>query len=1591
MSAMSDPPCPSQSFAGNVPIHPRASLTAHSLADDNSSSGETAVDSVSFSRPSIKKRFTSSWVKRRVDKDDEDGIRGPTGLKVLHSSPEPLVDLIFVHGLRGGSIKTWRKGNDPRMFWPQLWLPMEPGLRNVSIHSFGYDSDWASTKSSILNVHDFGQSLLEEMRNSPHLRGNPSGPIILLGHSMGGLVVKKAFILARDIPDFSARIKCIFFLATPHRGSDYAATLNNILTASGIMSSRQYIDDLTTGSTSTELINNDFGKYANDIPIFSFYETLRMNLGFSSSLIVEKNSAILGSGFTNERVQYLNANHRDICKFESMDDPNYVTLKNALCSAIDDLLKDASKSGINRYKEQMKVLRSYLGISDRPDDHFPAVDGSCQWIDAREDFQDWRDPPDEFFLGTNNEATIRGPSIFWVHANPGTGKTYLAAHIVSQLRQFQLECAYYYFHVGNKSSHSLGYFLRSIAYQMAISNATIRQKLISLHEDGSSFDLDDARTIWTKIFKKGIFQVQVRTPQYWVIDALDECNKYQEFFTMIRGERPSFPLRIFITSRKVPDMQRLYRPLEGSVTLSCIEIPVKDSMDDIERYICSRIENLPIDTIADRKDLASKILQRSNACFLWVRLVLDELEQVYSNESILQVLENIPEGMVPYYERTIRAMAENKLEKHISRAVLLWTVASSRSLTISELSQALHLDINTVLPSAKSAVEGLCGQLVSTDTGSGLVSLVHPTAREFLLSEAAGDFRITKPTAHERIALACLQLLSSAEMQPPRNRRLLGANPSRKEPSPFLNYAMTQFSEHIYSASAETDKLLLAIDRFFRTNVLSWIERIAQKDDLHCLIRASKNLKAYLDRRAKYRSPLNSQVRNIDSWATDLSRIVTKFGAVLLQDPSSIYFIIPPLCPSNSAIYQQFGKRPDGLVIVGFKDSAWDDCIASVNFSEDSIPAAVSCGENLIAVGMESGDINLYNHRSCQKMGSIHYKYPIDLIHLTDKYVAACTTRSVVVRDLEGNMIWEKRIRFRCILLDSSEDSLIAISQHGHLLKWSLSNGTLLKDQTFIYRNHDSDTEPNALASKAPSLATISPDMELLAFGYRGGTVCLWDLETGELIGWAVDDENKLASILLFNPNPNINLLLVIYTNHNLSLYDTWSGSLVNSYKTSTDMGILSASCSPDGRTLSTIDTHGNLQIWDFESLSLLYHVLSPAASFRILSFTSDGSSLVDATDSNMRIWSPATLVRKNVEEDNSVSDDAVQLATIEGQYESLRMSRITALCAHPRLSIIFAGKYTGQVIIFNTETGQQVSDLYSHSPTAFITELAVSKNNYIASSDANGDLLVWKLATSTSSMLNCESLLLRASLSAQVTQLCFSADDSFLLVATARSDTVYSMKDGSCVGSLSFEPHERHVCRWIRGLSQGGEEEFLLLNNHVLKRYSANTFPTKLDHPEINLEYDLAVGDVETGINSALIQPESQVLLLEVHHNSGYLSSSTVFLFDLKCVLDGAGTPTLRPLNDLLPRCSRHFIGVSQRTKSLVFLHRDSWLCSIDIGNTLARQFSRHFFVPNEYVPSNHPVLPIKSADDNIVFCLHGELAIVKNGLKFREIQTIE
>lgn len=114
---------------------------------------------------------------------------------------------------------------------------------------------------------------------------------------MGGLVIKKAYLLARQNEqylDIANRIQSMFFLATPHRGSDSATLLNNILRATPFRNSKQYVTDIARNSTALSVINDEFRLLGDEVHIWSFYETMKSRVGLNSIMIVDRDSAVIG-------------------------------------------------------------------------------------------------------------------------------------------------------------------------------------------------------------------------------------------------------------------------------------------------------------------------------------------------------------------------------------------------------------------------------------------------------------------------------------------------------------------------------------------------------------------------------------------------------------------------------------------------------------------------------------------------------------------------------------------------------------------------------------------------------------------------------------------------------------------------------------------------------------------------------------------------------------------------------------------------------------------------------------------------------------------------------------------------------------------------------------------------------------------------------------------------------------------------------------------------------------------------------------------------------------------------------------------------
>lgn len=203
----------------------------------------------------LTERYRPAPAKELTD-EDEFKVGNRIGLTELSSPEEPLIDFVFVHGLRGGSFKTWRKYDDPSFLWPRSWLSAHPDFTHVRTSTFGYESDYLSRQGYRLDVHDFGRKLSNELQISSFLRNPGNTPIILIGHSMGGLVIKKAYLLARhEKPELARRIKSVVFLGTPHRGSDWAILLGRILAVTA--NTKEYVKNLLRDSASLSWINDE--------------------------------------------------------------------------------------------------------------------------------------------------------------------------------------------------------------------------------------------------------------------------------------------------------------------------------------------------------------------------------------------------------------------------------------------------------------------------------------------------------------------------------------------------------------------------------------------------------------------------------------------------------------------------------------------------------------------------------------------------------------------------------------------------------------------------------------------------------------------------------------------------------------------------------------------------------------------------------------------------------------------------------------------------------------------------------------------------------------------------------------------------------------------------------------------------------------------------------------------------------------------------------------------------------------------------------------------------------------------------------------
>ncbi|EAQ90394.1 hypothetical protein CHGG_02329 [Chaetomium globosum CBS 148.51] len=814
----------------------------------------------------------------------QDRREDPFGLVVLHSPPERTIDVIFIHGLGGTSLRTWCRDRDVDNLWPKLWLPVE--LPTARILTFGYNTHFSSKKEQAsYTIGDFANDLLFRMKYGESTAERLGQvPIVIVAHSMGGLVFKKAFVqghLSDEFSEIVSMIKAVLFLATPHRGTDLAETLNKLLSTSVFgHSPKEYVTQLARKSPTIDELNDSFRHHASKLQIFSFYETLATTTGPVSLMVVDKPTAVMG--YPNETPTPLTANHHNVCKFTGPNDPNYISVVGALRSIADSLLTPVDDVAS---KEDLRHLASLLGVTGPPEEDLSfgtsaRKQGTCEGFLASDEVINWR-----------NSKSRR---VLWTHAQPGGGKSTLCSFVIERLLEDGHYCSYFFFKHGQRAKQSTSNMVRSLAYQTALQLPEFRKALVGLAVSGVKLSSADSSTVWDKLFTSIFASIKTERNIFWAFDGLDEAESSKRVIELIsRVADFKTPIRVLVFSRPLASINQAFQLAKKKMQI--IDMPLPDNRSDIRLMVTQEIDYLMSGD--DFKAAAvDEIVSRAQGNFLWASLVIQRVVNCHREEQVKQVLESTPDGMQELYDRMADAIFDLELDedKALAKVLLTWAMYSKSPITVEELREIYPQELSSIMD-LNHAVSQVCGQFVAVNP-QGRVTLVHHSARQYLKKTKRRLFTLDAESRNEELFIKCLTTLCDKGLR--RKLQML------KIPR-FLLYASTSWALHLESSSPESDNVLDALVRFFGGPYpLAWVQYLAMSGHLSELFGASRRLTA---------------------WRQSLA-------AIFPSHQPLIYQCIPALSPTSSIVYQKFNGNPAStLSVSGISNEEWDDCLARVS------------------------------------------------------------------------------------------------------------------------------------------------------------------------------------------------------------------------------------------------------------------------------------------------------------------------------------------------------------------------------------------------------------------------------------------------------------------------------------------------------------------------------------------------------------------------------------------------------------------------------------------------------------------------------------
>lgn len=747
-------------------------------------------------------------------------------------------------------------------------------------------------------------------------------------------------------------------------------------------------------------------------------------------------------------------------------------------------------------------------------------------------------------------------------------------------------------------------------------------------------------------------------------------------------------------------------------------------------------------------------------------------------------------------------------------------------------------------------------------------------------------------------------------------------------------------------------------------------------------------------------APLSGLITLIDAWATDLPRIAGEFGINLIKDPLAIHQLIPPLCPPNSTIYKQFTAEAgsiDTFQVTGLSAQNWDDRVSCIYYGDERAES-IACRDERFAVGFSNGNIFVYYCTSCQEV--IRLKHGDDVLVMEfgslAALLAAGSRRSVKLWNAAtGSVLFAHDISPGndplTLCIDDEGTSLTTATMEKDFITWNIPNRKIVKHQTWA---ENGAKDAASTVGRRPTVIKISLEHRLLTVTYRSLPVFLWDLDTFILLGRCDLPTSRRGSASLpitdfiFNPNPDVELIAVAYMASELVLYDISRFTFKASIPSECD--ILAASS--DGRTLAGGDSSGRIQLFDFDTLQLLTQISLPDYNVKAMGFSNDDFRLFDLRGCECNVWEPSALVRKFVEETNSVP--SASAVTVPSKVEALPIEDIPTISALPNSAngdFIVGGNEHGCIVLHDLETGKRMGELYKHAPNCSIRSVQWSENPGIISTiDIASRLQVVEIVKDPLKGWKKRATLFDEYLGDQVIrQQLLSRNATKLLVATSKCTLLYDLVQKRRATKLEMD------AQWWPWIKHPLQTDLVLLEQFSIRTFTwANLEPVI---PTVNLEghegYDIDYEHYAMFTQSGKLFVKlvsSKPLQSASAHKTYHISTLDLSLLEKSTTLHFTHFFIYPNSLDI-----DFIIGVTTNVINhnpiLLFFTKTGWICSIDVDEPIPQEvYMRHFFVPSYWLSGTESVIVRVTRQRDVLFVLRDEIAVFKNAFERRDYVSI-